>query len=192
MADNPREILIVRHGRTSHAFTRGRVTAAEFRAWIDDYNRAGLDAASEPSAELVELAKSVACVVCSDLRRALESAERLRPGVQLRVSPRFREAGRPMAGNWRVRLPLGVWDRISVFLWRLGCSTCDESRTAATTRARTAARELVELAMKSDRILFVGHGMINEMIGTELLKLGWSGPAKLDDVHWGCSTYRSS
>jgi broad specificity phosphatase PhoE len=190
MPDDHDEILIVRHGHSSHVFPDRLIKAAEFRAWIDEYNRAGIDLASDPPRELLELAHSITCVVCSDLPRAAASAQRLCPGREMHVSSRFREAGRPLTGDWFARLPLSVWDRISVILWRLGCIMSDESQSAARLRARKAADELIHFAKQSGRILYIGHGLFNSMVAVELRRLGWQGPARMSDEHWGLSTYR--
>src|ERR687885_721861 len=133
------EITLVRHGPSALALPTGWITAAQFRAWIERYNETGIAADSRPPLELVARAREAACIVCSDLPRAIESAKHLSPNCTLHTSALFREAGRPLDRDWPVKLPLTTWDRISVLLWRSGWITADESFQAACHRAREAA-----------------------------------------------------
>jgi len=184
------QIQLIRHGRSALPFPARWITPAEFREWIALYNRTGIADESTPPAELVATVGDVAMVVCSDFPRSIESAARLVPNRQPRISPTFREVGRPLQGNWKLRLPLAVWDRFSVVLWNRNLVSGDESIHAARRRAQEATRELVSLAEESSRALFVGHGMINAMIGRELCRQGWQGPRRVDAAHWGISTFR--
>jgi broad specificity phosphatase PhoE len=183
------QIHILRHGRSARPFPTRWITPAEFREWIALYNRTGIAGESAPPAELVATIGDVPVIVCSDYPRSIESAARLIPNRQPRISATFREVGRPLQANWNVRLPLKVWDRFSVLLWNMNLISGDESIHAARRRAQEAARELVSLAEESSRVLFVGHGMINVLIGRELLRLGWQGPRRVDDAHWGLGTF---
>src|SRR5215467_12709428 len=112
MTQDYQEIMLVRHGRSSHPPATHRITAAEFRMWIVDYNRAGIAADSLPPPELITATYDMPCVVCSDLPRAMASAGLLSPNHVPRALPLFREAGRPVGGHWRVRLSLTMWDRV--------------------------------------------------------------------------------
>jgi broad specificity phosphatase PhoE len=184
------QIQIIRHGRSALPYPSNWITSTEFREWIAVYNRTGIADESTPPAELVATVGEVPVVVCSDYPRSIESAARLVPNRQPRISPVFREVGRPLQANWNVRLPLKVWDRFSVSLWNMNLISSDESIHAARRRAQEATRELVSLAEESSRVLFVGHGMINAMIGGELRRLGWQGPRRVADVFWGITTFR--
>jgi hypothetical protein len=183
---------MVRHGPSSHAFATRRLTAREFRTWIDAYNRAPVRAApTPPPPELIRHAAEIQCVVCSDLPRALTSSCLLcGPRCRPRASPLFREAGQPVGGDWFVRMPLGTWDRISVLLWRAGFICGDESHAVARDRVRLAAAELSRLAAEFGRVMCVGHGTFNAMVAEALRRDGWTGPARPDSTHWGSSTYR--
>jgi broad specificity phosphatase PhoE len=83
-----------------------------------------------------------------------------------------------------------MWDRISVFLWKIGLISSDESVGAARLRAQEAAYELVRLAEGFSRVVCVGHGMFNELVGQALLGLGWEGPPRTEDQYWAATTYR--
>jgi broad specificity phosphatase PhoE len=184
------EIILVRHGQSSYPLPTHRITAAEFRTWIVDYNRAGIAAASLPPPELIAATREVPCVVCSDMPRAIASASLLSPGRVPCALPLLREAGRPVGGHWHVKLSLAMWDHISVFLWKLGLIASDESIGAARLRAQEAASELVRLAEEYSRVLCVGHGMFNALVGQALLGLGWEGPPRVGSRYWESTTYR--
>src|SRR5688572_9177572 len=190
MKQDYQEITLVRHGRSSHPLATNRITAAEFRMWIVDYNRAGIAADSLPPPELIAATCDMLYVVCSDMPRALASASLLSPGRAPCALPLLREAGRPVGGHWRVKLSLPMWDRISVFLWTMGLIASDESIGAARLRAQEAAYELERLTEEFSRVLCVGHGMFNALVGQALLSLGWEGPPRVGNGHWASTTYR--
>jgi len=153
-------------------------------------NRAGIAGDSQPASETVAAARRAQVMVCSDFPRSIESAGRLVPGCQPRISPLFREVGLPLQEDWNVRLPLTVWDYASRWLWMLNCIQTNESIHAAMRRAREAARELTRLAEESGHVFLVGHGGLNALLGLELRRRGWSGPRRATDDHWGLSTYQ--
>lgn len=103
-ADGHHEILLVRHGRSSLEVPSHRITLAEFREWIDEYNRAGIAESSLPPPALAAFARETPRLVCSDLQRAVASAARLAPDRPVLASPLYREVGRPMPGSFRIRL----------------------------------------------------------------------------------------
>lgn len=183
------EIVLVRHGKSALPF-RNRLTIAEFRDWIAEYNRTGIAADSHPESALIELATTATHIVCSDYPRALESAGRIAPTVIPQITPILREAGRPVLWNLPVRLPLDVWDNICGLLWRLGLSRTDESYQEAKDRAAEAAEMLIELAETHQRVLVVGHGIFSRMVSEALLREGWRGPKPPELQHWGFAIYQ--
>jgi broad specificity phosphatase PhoE len=179
----------MRHGRSAHPSPTRWITAPQFREWIGIYNQTGISAESRPSDELIAMIGEPPVVVCSDFPRSIESAVRLFPNRQPIISATFREVGRPLQGNWNIRLPLHVWDRFSVLLWKMNLIASDESIHAAQKRAQAATRELVSLAQESSRVLFVGHGMLNALIARELRRQGWQGPRRVNDAYWGIVSF---
>jgi broad specificity phosphatase PhoE len=186
---NTFEIRLIRHGWSALQAPIGRITSVEFRLWIDAYNQSGIAHDSYPSQGLVASVSNIPIVVCSDFLRSIESARRLLPGANPHVLPLFREAGRPLAFNGRLKLPLSLWDRISVILWRNGIIAGDESIDSARTRAKEAAQVLVRFAEHTSRVLCVAHGTFNTLVGIELRGLGWDGPDRVSNKHWEGGTY---
>ena len=185
----PSQIQLMRHGRSALPFPTKWITPAEFRDWIGMYNKTGITDDSRPSAELIALIGDAQVIACSDYPRAIQSAARLCPNWQPIISEIFREAGRPLQWNWNIRLPLHVWDRLSVWLWKMNLISSDESFHAARQRAQAATRELVSLAQATSRVLFVGHGTLNALIARELRRQGWQGPQRVNDDYWGIVTF---
>jgi broad specificity phosphatase PhoE len=185
----PSQIQLMRHGRSALPFPKRWLTPAEFRDWIGVYNRTGIADDGRPSAELIATVADTQVVACSDYPRSVESAARLFPNRQPIISEIFREVGRPLQGNWNIRLPLHIWDQISVWLWNLNLISSDESIHAARQRAQTAVRELVALAQANSRVVFIGHGMLNSLIARELRRQGWQGPRRVNDDYWGIVSY---
>ncbi len=184
------QIHILRHGRSALPFPKRWITPAEFREWIAIYNRTGVAEDSRPPAALVPLLEGISAVACSDYPRSIESAARLAPRRPPRILQRsFAKLDRPWQGNSKIRLPLKVWDWISVRLWMANLISGDESIHAARGRAQEATRELISLAQEFSRVLFVGHGMLNAMIGRELRRLGWQGPKRVNDDYWGAVSF---
>ena len=179
----------MRHGRSALPFPTRWINPAEFRDWIAVFNRTGIAVDSLPPDDLRGMIDDSVAIVCSDYPRSIESAARLAPNLRPNISAEFREVGRPLQVNLSIRLPLKLWDRCSVVLWKAGLISADESFQAACRRAQEAARQLVSLAQASSRVLLVGHGMLNAMIGRELRGEGWHGPRHVTDEYWGLATF---
>jgi broad specificity phosphatase PhoE len=182
-------ITLIRHGQPALELPSNRITAHEFREWIEEYNRTGLAAGSFPPETLVMALMNVPLIVCSDSPRALESAKRVGPRANLRITPLFREAGRPLGGHWKVKLPHSAWDYLSGSLWHKGLIAGTESKRSARRRARQAAEELVRLAEEKGWVACVAHATFNSLVGPELRKLGWKGPNRPRAEFWAGGTY---
>lgn len=161
----------------------------EFRRWIDEYNQSGLASDSYPPRELIAVLDGTPAVVCSDYPRSIESANRLVTDAAPFILPLFREAGRPITSDWGIKLRLSAWDRISVKLWRIGLIAGDESIHKARKRAHEAATVLTRLAEEFERVLCVGHGAFNALVGEKLLEFGWKGPDRICDEYWQGGAY---
>jgi broad specificity phosphatase PhoE len=185
------QIHLMRHGRSAHPLPTRWITPSEFRDWIGIYNQTGIADDSRPSAELIGEVGNAPVVACSDYPRSIESAASLCPNCLPMISATFREVGRPLQGNLNIRLPLPIWDRLSIWLWKWNFIATDESIHAARQRAQAAARELVSLAHTHSQVLFVGHGMLNSLVARELRRQGWQGPRRVNDDYWGIASFHS-
>jgi len=184
------KIVLMRHGRPE-ATSTDAVHAYELVHWISAYNEASVAKDSIPTNVSLSCAAACNVVLCSSLRRSEVSAQLLRDDYALVPDPQLIEAGLPWA-EWKLfKLKPKYWAVVFRVMWYFGYSKHAESIKAARSRAHTAALGLVELAGTHGSVLFVGHGIFNRLVATELRKLGWSGPANPGSGYWDFGVYRS-
>ncbi|MEN8188403.1 MAG: histidine phosphatase family protein [Thermodesulfobacteriota bacterium] len=182
------QIILLRHGRPEPPHN-DRLNARSISHWVSLYNMAGLAAGDEPPVQALEMANQCRSVICSDLPRSIESAGALGFSGDTHGDPLFREAELPGLNFPSPRLPPGVWVVTARILWFLGyCPNC-ESLDDARQRARSCAVRLAEAAADEGPLLFVGHGILNKMIGHNLLSAGWSGPRQPGHRYWEFGKY---
>jgi broad specificity phosphatase PhoE len=159
--------------------------------WIRAYNASPLSELSKPALALQQLAQDCKFIVCSDLSRSIESAERIGKDKILLKSPQFSEAGLPYSNRVALRLPPLVWAAIFRVLWLLGYASNAESYGSAKIRAKQALSELVQLSKEYGHIMYIGHGIFNRLIVKELLKNGWRGSKRPSREYWGFTNYET-
>ena len=183
------QIVLIRHGRPRLAVPK-RIAGYELSEWITRYNEAGIDSLFPPPLHTLALAKSSSCIVTSDLRRCIESAQILQPGCGLITQPIFREAALPSPRSCRLRLSPQVWSVAMRIAWLLGWSLDVESLKMARKRAKDATLRLCRLADQNGSVLLVGHTIFNRLLGRELRRVGWHRPRSLSGGYWGIVVYR--
>lgn len=172
------------------AWQTRRLTAVEFRAWVETYQRHGIASDSIPPDSLLVDARAAAVVVCSNLPRGVESARRLADGREVVASPLLREAGSAMPGNWLgLRLSTTTWDWGFHYLWLCGVRPVGESVHGARRRAREACTWLESLASEQGPVLVVAHWTINRFLAAELRRREWRGPRRSAGENWGLTRY---
>lgn len=181
-------IVLIRHGRPAIA-TAPVASHREFRAYIDDYEEAGLDPADAPPAELRDLVSEIAAIFTSGKRRASESARVLAPKAELIVDPLFAES--PLAAPRIPLLKMKVtkWAVVSRLMWYAGFSPRIEGYRKSKRRARQAADILVRRAMKEGGAALVAHGYFNYLIGIELRRRGFVQTGRHKAKYWNDVTY---
>lgn len=183
------QIVLMRHGKP-RVEKHLRLNAAEFGAWIEKYNAAGIDTESQPPQVAIEQANQCAFTVCSNLPRSLESAKAL--GVE-RISvcdPMFREMDMPHAAWLFPRLSLPAWLVFFRLAWAFGYSANVESFKTAKERAHSCAKHLTSLASTHGAVLFVGHGSLNWFIAKYLKSMGWLCSERPPRRYWECSVFQ--
>lgn len=176
----------MRHGKTPFPQS-GWIAPLEMQQWIEQYNLAEVEADNVPPMSL-KLANSATYIIASTARRSLSSVQAL--GHTAAISDDvFCEAQLSFA-LWRFpRLSPFVWAGFFRLLWLFGYSRGSDSLQTTRARARIAARQLTALA-EHGTVLLVGHGIMNSLIGKELLASGWSGPSKQKVKYWSANVYR--
>lgn len=197
------KIILLRHGEPDMTAwsRRKRLSAEEFWLWVDAYNWAPLveaveveksasdkGAATGPDTALKELASSADFLVCSSLRRSIDSAELLQRQPDI-MDPLFREAELP-AITWRwLKLSANAWLLLSRLLWFLGASKHVESFALMRRRASLAAAQLIAYGAEHQQIVVVGHGLFNRFLAKALIAGGMRGPKKTASHYWQYSLY---
>lgn len=183
------EITLLRHGKPNIP-SLAKLSAFSFHQWVQLYNSAGLSPSSKPTNEAISHAAKCNAVVCSELPRSIESANALNIKNITLSSPLFNEAGLPIA-NWRhLKLSPGFWAVFFRTLWLFGYSNDSESYNEAKTRASESVNKLIELANEHESVLFVGHGVYNQLLSKKLKAAGWSGSYNPGSKHWSFSVYK--
>jgi broad specificity phosphatase PhoE len=189
MADPPRTIVLARHGKPEWD-ERTPIAGHALAGWIQGRDAAPIVAGYPPPPDLVRIAGSSGVLAASPLRRSLESAEAVAPGVPPVVNPLFREVFLPTEIRSGLRLPPKVWSSLARLVWYGGWSPGVESYAEARLRAARAATLLDELASAHASVLLVGHGILNGFIGRRLRQDGWSGPWFRPVRLWSYAVYR--
>lgn len=181
-------IILARHGKLDWD-SGTRIPGRALAEWRRAGAAAPLDPSNRPSAALQQLADASAVLVASPMRRSLDSAAVLRPGAPPLVEPLVQEVDSPSAIRSGLRLPAKLWSVLARLAWYCGWSPGAESYPAARRRAVEAAAHLAALAQAHGRILLIGHGIMNGLIGKRLRRAGWSGPWFRLYRHWGFAVY---
>jgi broad specificity phosphatase PhoE len=183
-------VVLVRHGHPAVLpEARRPIAGTELGGWYRGYNDVGLAAASPPPDGLRATAAAAGCIVASDLRRAVESAQLLAGAKPVQIDADLREVGFPERLNASMRLSPGVWVMIARAVWLLDGCECEESRRAVSQRAARLADRLGDLARAHDSVVAVGHGWFNLFVGRELRRRQWRGPRLAPTAYWASAEY---
>lgn len=184
-------IVLVRHGHPDITpDARRPIAGTDLGRWYREYNDLGLATVSSPPQPLRDTAAIAGCIVASDLRRAMESAQVLAGLRPVKLDPDLREVGFPERVNASTRLSPGAWVMIARALWLFDGCECDESKTAARQRATRLADTLSALARAHETVVAVGHGWFNLFVGRELRRRGWHGPRFAPHGYWATANYQ--
>jgi broad specificity phosphatase PhoE len=183
-------VLLIRHGRTSHAHDGGPLDRAGIERWRKACDLAGIAEGDHPPSALRAEVAQAAVLAASDLPRAVTSVAALAPGRTFTVSTLLREVPLPIP-SVPLRAPLGVWNALIHLRWGLdvlrGRDVSRDAKSqveAAATWCIVASREA-----RNGTIAIVTHGVFRRLLAKQLVSEGWGfepGPRSYD--HW--STWR--
>jgi len=185
--DGQMEIILLRHGKPDVSID-SRISIRQLSPMIAAYNNSGVSQ-SAPAAS-INIAQSCEHIVCSDLPRSIQSAQRLGLKHIHVSSPVFREVDLPVSVWPSPKMSAYFWFAFFRLIWFMGHRAKGESLSAARVRAATGMRELTQLAQTHGRVLLVGHGLLNQFIAKQLLANGWQGPRHPGSKHWEYSCYK--
>ena len=181
------KILLIRHGKPNVTYP-DKIYANEMKRMIDEYNEIGLSASEQPPAHLFSLVSDCNFVVCSHLKRSLDSATALNLAPDL-VDSLFRELELPYPNKRYIRLSPFAWSTLLRILWFLGYSHHSESYLQSKKRCHRAAMKLIDLSQRYESIVLIGHGFSNRFISRVLRLKGWEGPLFSGRNFWSDARY---
>lgn len=185
------KIILVRHGQPD-AGKWNKLSGKDFSLWIDHYNAAPLvdmDNATVPIInELKDVVAQSELIICSSLRRSLDSALALNVRTDI-VDSLFKEAELPIINCQWPKLSPTVWLMLCRVLWFLGKANHVESFSQMKKRVCAATSQVMTYAAEHQQIVLIGHGLFNTFLAKELLSRGLSGPKKSARGYWQFSVY---
>jgi broad specificity phosphatase PhoE len=187
-------IIFVRHGKPAYRgfYQPDRIIPGSLVAeMFVDYELTGLDKTYPPPQSVMQSISGTNTVLCSDLPRAIESAQWLIPEVQPVQNPVFQEAGLPYGYFQRLRLKPKVWMTFFRTLWLLGFHRNTESVNDIKRRARQGYDLIIETTNSCDSVLVVAHGFINIYMIRNFLSSGWKLSHSMQYGYWGCNEVRT-
>jgi broad specificity phosphatase PhoE len=183
------EIILLRHGKPNVELS-GKRSTVDFKQLVTAYAQSGI--ADHPPHDLKGRFTSH-YVVSSHLRRSLHSAKKL--GCEnIHLSDElFAETDIPFFESNIIKLPVIGWLVIFRVMWLFGFNKNGESFVKAKIRAKKAALKLIRLAEENEKVILVGHGVMNRLISRELRLNNWQGPGSPGRKYWeyGCYYSRS-
>jgi broad specificity phosphatase PhoE len=171
-ADAPARVILIRHGKP-HIDVAPATSHHGFRAYIDDYEAAGLDPSDAPPEELQDLVGELTSLYTSDRRRSHESARALAPKAELIADPLFVEAPLASPRIPLLRMKVTKWAVVSRILWHAGFHPQIENYRRSRHRAALACDILVARARAEGTAALVAHGYFNYLIGRQLRRRGF-------------------
>ncbi|GFO72126.1 hypothetical protein BJAS_P2112 [Bathymodiolus japonicus methanotrophic gill symbiont] len=183
------KIIFIRHGKPKVP-ELGKLSASEFQRWIEAYNNASLAKPPVLPEQLITLVLESDVLVCSDLRRSIESAKLLRARNIEYVDALFREVELPYCILPSPKLSPAIWALGFRILWFMGYAGNCESKTLARQRAYNAADTLHSLARCNHTLVLVGHSIFNNFIARQLRAKGWQGSSSIFSKYWEISEYQ--
>ena len=185
----PARIILVRHGPSALIENGRAIDHAGVQRWREAYDSAGLRTGARPPRALIELTGQAAHVIASDLRRAVESAERLAPHRDIHVSELLREASLAVP-RWPTRLPLPGWGMLIYVAWGYRIVRGTDPPELDRARAATTAEWLTSLVSDGSMAVVVTHGVFRRLVAGQLISRGWRGTSREGGYrHWSAWSF---
>lgn len=182
------EIILLRHGKPNVEL-KGNLNAEEFKQLAVEYMQSGIQ---DIPPEQLKKCFNYHYVVCSNLLRSTDSAEKLNLKNTHVSDALFRETDIPHFNKSIFSLPVVVWLIVLRAMWLFGFSKNGEPFSQAKIRSKHAAEKLILLTQEKEKIIVVGHGLINRLIGSQLEKEGWQASQRMGKSYWEFRKYTMS
>ena len=181
------EIILLRHGRPK-VDLKGGFSATELKQLVASYEQSDIQGFPP---EKLKGNFDLYFVVCSDLPRSLQSAKKLGFEQTNECHSLFAETNIPHFDGGNLRLPVSIWVLVLRIMWLFGFSKNGEAFKHAKKRSEEAANKLIELAQKHNKVILVGHGLMNRLIAKQLRQKSWQGPSSPGKNYWSFAAYKN-
>ena len=159
-------------------------SANSLKEIVEKYETSSLDLSCLPNIDSMTVSKQCSVLLSSDLPRAIESCQLLKPEEKIICDACFRESALPYL-NWNFpKLTFFTWAIIFRLLWLFGFSLNGESIKAARFRAKQGANQLEHYAKSEGSVLLLGHGIMNRLLVRELISRKWTVTKKTGEKYW--------
>lgn len=182
------EIILLRHGNPEVEL-KGYINASELKKLTITYAESGI---KDFPPETLKDQFTSHYVVCSNLERSIHSAKKLN-FKQIHLSDAlFKESDIPYFNQSIIKLPVMTWLVILRILWLFGFNKNGESIKQAKNRAKYASKKLIELAEEHEKVILIGHGLMNRLIAKQLNYKNWKGPVSPGKRYWEFGIYTNN
>lgn len=181
------EIILLRHGKP-RVRLNGLIDLNDFNKLASEYRNSDIE--DNPPKKLIERFNSY-YIVTSDLNRSQRSAEKL-CNKDINYSDKvFNETDIPYYEKSFLKLPVILWLVLFRVAWLFGFSKNGESFANAKIRAKEATEKLITLVEENQKVILVGHGLMNRLIAKQLRQNNWQGPVSPGKKYWEYGTYKN-
>jgi broad specificity phosphatase PhoE len=181
------KIILIRHAEVNidkNIFTY----ASKLKNWLYIYDHAEIKKVLVSKDKILTIFNQSNIIFCSKLKRSLDSVALYGKSPD-ETDTLFNEVGLPFA-NWDwVKLPLSLWVVVFRVMWLFGYDNNGESLQDAKARAKKGADRLINACDENSTVTLLGHGLMNRLIGKELVKRGWKAKAKMGSANWGYGVF---
>lgn len=182
------EIILLRHGKPEIELN-GWFDAKQIKQLVVEYTLSTIEDCPPDSCRQ---RFNTYHVVCSDLERSIHSAKKLELKKIHFSNALFKEADLPHFDQSVFKLPVMVWVTLLRIMWLFGFQKNGESFNQAKVRAKEAANKLIVLAQENEKVILIGHGLMNRLIANQLRLKQWQGPASPGKKYWEFGQYIKS
>lgn len=182
------EIVLLRHGKPEIEL-KGHLNGTEIKQLVADYLQSGIK--DSPHKSLKNRFNHY-FIVCSDLTRSVQTAKKLDVDYIHLSDNLFAEIELPHFDQSKIRMPVTAWLILLRIMWLFGFKKNGESFSKAKVRAKEATNKLITLARENEKVILVGHGLMNRLIANQLRRHKWQGPISPGKNHWQYGRYTST
>jgi len=160
-------IILLRHSKVD--IKNKNIYANELKNYIKEYNSSNIILPS--SNKIATTYQKNNILVCSNLKRSLETSNKVFNKKPNYINKLFNEAELPYPNKKILKLPVGLWLIIFRILWFFGYSKNSKSYKETKIRAKKSAQLLIKISKKHNKdVILIGHGIMNRLIKKELKK----------------------